>query len=244
MSNTQRTATHLVLVPGFWLGAWAWEAVAADLAGRGYRVTTVTLPGLDSAENDRAAITLDDHVQAILDAAATTPAEERTVLVAHSGAGPVSYAATDRAPDRFTRVIYVDSGPLQNGSVLREDLDPSATEIPLPTWAELEAEGSSLEGLDDAALAGFRARAVPHPAGPARDVFVLKNERRLDVPSTVLCTSFPSDTIRQMAASGHPMVAELAHLRTVDYVDLPTGHWPMWSRPAELADVIDAAAAR
>jgi hypothetical protein len=30
----------------------------------------------------------------------------------------------------------------------------------------------------------------------------------------------------------------LAELRDVTYVDLPTSHWPMWSRPKELAAII------
>jgi hypothetical protein len=31
-------------------------------------------------------------------------------------------------------------------------------------------------------------------------------------------------------------------LRNVTYVDLPTSHWPMWSRPKELADIISGIA--
>ncbi|MEN0136312.1 MAG: alpha/beta hydrolase [Rhodococcus sp. (in: high G+C Gram-positive bacteria)] len=236
------TGTHVILVPGFWLGAWAWEAVESDLIGQDHHVTAVTLPGLDSADGDRAGVRLDHHVAAITEAIASTPPSERVVLVAHSGAGPVAYAASDRVPGRLARIVYVDSGPLQSGTALRDDLDPAVTEIPLPSWSELEAEGSSLAGLDDATLEMFRRRAVPEPAGPARDTIELTDSRRLDVPTTVICTSFPSEVIQQMAAAGHPMAAELAQIAKVDYVDLPTGHWPMWSRPADLATAIDAAA--
>ena len=38
----------------------------------------------------------------------------------------------------------------------------------------------------------------------------------------------------QLAREGHPMMAEV--------VTLPTGHWPMWSRPADLATAIANAA--
>ncbi|MFV9453259.1 alpha/beta fold hydrolase [Rhodococcus sp. NM-2] len=236
------TGTHIILAPGFWLGAWAWEAVASDLIRRGHHVTAVTLPGLHSSDSDRAGIRLDDHISAIADVVANTPSSERVVLVAHSGAGPVAYAASDRVPGRLARIVYVDSGPLQNGTALREDLDASVTEIPLPSWSELEADGSSLDGLDDAILETFRSRAVPEPAGPARDRLELRDSSRLDVPTTVICTSFPSEVIQQMAGAGHPMAAELAQIAKVDYVDLPTGHWPMWSRPADLATAIDTAA--
>jgi hypothetical protein len=38
------------------------------------------------------------------------------------------------------------------------------------------------------------------------------------------------------------MFAETAELTDVEVLDLPTGHWPMWSRPTDLAEVIAAAA--
>ena len=58
----------IVLVPGFWLGAWAWDDVAAVLRARGHTVITLTLPGLESVETDRSSITLNDHVDTICDA--------------------------------------------------------------------------------------------------------------------------------------------------------------------------------
>lgn len=45
----------------------------------------------------------------------------------------------------------------------------------------------------------------------------------------------------ELAKAGHPMFAEVASLERVDVVDLPTGHWPMWSRPSDLAEIIRAA---
>ncbi|HEX2428013.1 MAG TPA: alpha/beta fold hydrolase, partial [Gaiellaceae bacterium] len=61
-------AAPIVLVPGFWLGAWAWDEVAAGLRERGHQVTALTLPGLDSVDTDRSSITATDHLEAITDA--------------------------------------------------------------------------------------------------------------------------------------------------------------------------------
>lgn len=36
---------------------------------------------------------------------------------------------------------------------------------------------------------------------------------------------------------GYPFLAGLADLCDLTYVDLPTSHWPMWSRPNDLADL-------
>jgi hypothetical protein len=33
-------------------------------------------------------------------------------------------------------------------------------------------------------------------------------------------------------------VPELAKIRDVDFIDLPTGHWPQFTRPQELARAI------
>ena len=82
----------IVLVPGFWLGAWAWDEVVAALRADGHDVTAVTLPGLESADADRSAVTMADHVVAICDA--VSAAEAPVVLAVHSGTG---FAATPRA---------------------------------------------------------------------------------------------------------------------------------------------------
>ena len=232
-------APRFVLVPGFWLGAWAWDPVAAPLRAAGAEVVALTLPGLESPASARAGVALEDHVAAVAAALRAHPGP--SVLVGHSGAGPVVYSATDRAPDLVARAVYVDSGPLPDGAAVAPDLDPAVPELPLPGWEELAADGSSVEGLSPSDLEEFRRRAVPHPAGPAREPLRLHDPRRRDVPVTVVTSSFRPDDVRQFVAAGSPYFAELGVL-DVELVDLPTGHWPMWSRPDDLAAVLLEAA--
>ncbi|MGH3160010.1 MAG: hypothetical protein ACRDNF_26010 [Streptosporangiaceae bacterium] len=54
------------------------------------------------------------------------------------------------------------------------------------------------------------------------------------MPVTLITSSFPSTEVTRLAAEEHPFFAEMPRLK-VSYVDLPTGHWPMWSRPLDLA---------
>lgn len=223
----------IVLVPGFWLGAWAWDDVTAVLRADGHDVTAVTLPGLESADTDRSAITLADHVDAIC--AVVSAAAAPVVLAVHSGAGASGYAASDRVPDRIAAMVYVDSGPATEAM----DPDSSAVEWPLPSWEELaEDPGNSIEGLSAEQLETFRRRAIPQPGALLRQAATLTNDARLTVPTTVLCTTFPSEEIQKAVKEGHNWVGGLAELRDVSYVDLPTSHWPMWSRPLELAGII------
>lgn len=224
-------APPIVLVPGFWLGAWAWDGVAAALRADGHDVTALTLPGLESAVADRTSITLADHVDAICDA--VTAAGPPVVLAVHSGAGAPGYAVTDRMPQQIAAMIYVDSGPA-TGAL---DADLEAVELPLPPVEVLAAE-ENLDGLTDAQLETFRQRAVPEPGGALRDAVELSNDARLDVPTTVVCTGFTSQQVRDFVAEGYAWLGGLAELHNVTYVDLPTSHWPMWSRPQELAAVI------
>jgi len=55
-----------------------------------------------------------------------------------------------------------------------------------------------------------------------------------------------SEQVKAYAEEHNPAwLGGLAELRDVTWVDLPTGHWPMWSRPRELAGIIgDVAKAR
>src|SRR6266511_3562952 len=178
------TSAPIVLVPGFWLGAWAWDEVAAALRVDGHDVTAVTLPGLESADADRSAITMSDHVDAIVGAVRAAGAP--VVLAVHSGAGASGYGATDRVPELIAAMVYVDSA-LAKGAL---DPDFDGVEKPLPSREELE-EGENLDGLTEEQLDTFRRRAVPEPGAALREA-----------------------------------------------VELPTSHWPMWSRPGELAGII------
>ena len=44
---------------------------------------------------------------------------------------------------------------------------------------------------------------------------------------------------------GYAWLGGFGELRDITWIDLPTSHWPMWSRPQELASIIgDAASGR
>jgi len=221
----------IVLVPGFWLGAWAWDEVADILRADGHDVTALTLPGLESSDTDRSSITLADHVDAIRDA--VTAAGAPVVLAVHSGAGYSGYAASDRVPERIAAMVYVDTGAGTGAA----DPDFAEVEKPLPSPDELAAS-ENLDGLSEEHLETFRRRAVPEPGGAIREAAELTNEARLDVQSTVVCTAYTSEEYKDAVKEGYGFVAGLSELRDVTYVDLPTGHWPMWSRPQELAGII------
>jgi pimeloyl-ACP methyl ester carboxylesterase len=232
------TSAPIILVPGFWLGAWAWDEVAERLRADGHDVTAVTLPGLESVETDRSSITFDDHVDAII--AAVEAAAAPPVLVVHSASGFSGYAASDRIPDKIAAMVYVDTAPG------KPPLDPDFQDVEKPlVWSDVEAE-ENLDGLTEQQKATFRERAVPVPGAAIRGTYDFTNDVRRDVPSTIIATSYTADAY-QTYAREHPdwaFLAGIPELRNVTWVDLPTSHWPMWSKPADIARIIGEVAER
>jgi pimeloyl-ACP methyl ester carboxylesterase len=239
----ERNMSTYVLVPGFWLGAWAWRDVTAALRAAGHDVYPLTLTGL--AERSHLAtpdVGLDTHTTDIVRLLEVEDLRD-VVLVGHSGGGmPVSQAA-DRVPDRVARVVYVDSGPLPDGTSQFDTNEPAEQErllaligsghlLPPRAWEPAD-DPVNLAGLDAGALGLLRARATAQPLRTATDPVRRTGGR--PVPTALIACTFPLDVVRGMVEQGHPYFALLAG---ADLFELPTGHWPMLSEPKRLADLL------
>jgi pimeloyl-ACP methyl ester carboxylesterase len=231
-------AAPIILVPGFWLGAWAWDEVVEILRADGHDATPITLPGLESADADRSSITLEDHVAAIVDAVRAH--DSPVVLVVHSASGFSGYAASDRVPERIAAMVYVDTAPGKGA------MEPEFADAEKPmVWDEIEA-GENLDGLSEEHKERFRALAVPVPGSLMREGVELTNDARRDIPSTLICTGFTAEQYQGYAKDNPDwaFLAGIPELRNATWVDLPTSHWPMWSKPRELAQIIGDVARR
>jgi pimeloyl-ACP methyl ester carboxylesterase len=227
----------IILIPGLWLDASSWDGIVPALRQAGHRPHALTLPGMESKDADRSGIGLRDHIDAVVSVIdSIAPADRNVVLAGHSGGGAIAHAAADARPERVARVVYVDSGPLGDGGLINDELPAENGEVPLPDWSLFEKE--DLIDLDEDLRAAFRARAIPSPARVASDRQQLSDNRRYDVPVTVIACEFPSSMLRDLIEQDHPFVRELSKIHDVTYVDLPTGHWPQFTRPAELAEAI------
>lgn len=224
----------VILVPGFWLRGESWDEVVPVIEAAGHRAHPVTRPGLE-AGTDAAGVTLADQVAAIV--AEIDAHDEPVVLVGHSGGGPIVYGAADQRVDRVAHIVYVDTWPLPDGTPNNDELPVVDGAVPLPDWAVFD--DADLRDLDETTRMRFRDRSVPEPAGTARDGQSLQDERRRDIPSTVIASSRSEAEYREWFEA--PFFSELVALRDVTFVDLPTGHWPQFTRPRELGEAIVAA---
>jgi hypothetical protein len=83
--------------------------------------------------------------------------------------------------------------------------------------------------------------ATPQPFNAARQKLSLKNPARRDLKKLAIWCEDSSDEIREFLKEAPPIYSELKD-PNFEFVDLPTGHYPMFSRVRELADILDKAA--
>jgi pimeloyl-ACP methyl ester carboxylesterase len=238
-----------VLVPGAWLGAWAWEDTARALREHGHTVLPLTLTGVaERAEEGGPQTDLDTHIADITAFVEKNDLREVT-LVAHSyAAAPVSGAA-GRLGERLGRVVYVDSAPFAAGMRMLDLMPPQAADqlgqqvtehgdgwrLPMPPF-EVLGLSSSLDGLDQDQRDVLSARTTPQPFG----TYTQRLAGPVEPVPGVDCVLITCNDFRALLNAGVPMLAFLNQAPWRRF-DLSTGHWPMLSAPGELADVLHAA---
>ncbi|MEV7207786.1 MULTISPECIES: alpha/beta fold hydrolase [unclassified Streptomyces] len=223
----------ILLIGGLWLDATVWTRVASTLESLGHRPVPLTLPG----QGDGAATaTLDDQVAAVL--AAVDAAPGKPMVVGHSAACALAWLAADRRPERLAKVALIGGVPTPDGQPYADFFEVRDGAMPFPGWEPFQ--GPDAADLDEAARREVAAAAVPVPEGVARGVVRLTDERRFDVPVLLVCPEFTPTQARKWIDAGE--VPELARAGHVDFADIDSGHWPMITRPVELAGILAAAA--
>ena len=229
-----------ILVSGLWIGAWAWREVTRSLRAAGHEVYPLTLTGVADRSHLLSPDTdLTTHIEDIVSLAEFEDLRD-IILVGHSYGGmPVSAAAL-HLRDRIKAVVYVESGPLPEGSTQLsvsggDDAAITGDALAPRPW-DPAADPVLLAGLDEAALELLRTRSTPHPLASVKQPLG-RHASSADLPTTLIACTFPMEEIGAMMAAGHPFFAELAEARIVA---LPTGHWPMLSEPKALADALSS----
>ena len=229
-----------VLVPGAWLGAWAWSEVTAELRLRGHDVRPVTLTGLaERAYEGTPETTLTTHVDDVVSVFEKGDLRD-VVLVGHSYAGAVITGVADRIPERIARLVYLAAIVLPDGGSIFDALGPEVQagmeagaaagdplRLPVIGREQLDLYYGA-HGLDDRMFEVLATRGTPHPIGTYRERLSLGNPAATAIDRTYLraTADFPS-----------PIAPETPGW---DYAEIDTGHWPMFTKPVELAALLDA----
>jgi pimeloyl-ACP methyl ester carboxylesterase len=224
----------ILLIAGLWLDGSAWDDVVSALEPLGHRPVPLTLPGQGDGS---AAATLDDQVAAVL--AAVDSASGKPMVVGHSAASALAWLAADARPERVAKVVLIGGFPSADGDSYADFFEVKDGVMPFPGWGPFEGPDSA--DLDEEARRTLASAAIPVPEGVAKGVVRLADERRFDVPVMLVCPEFTPAQAKEWIDAGD--VPELAKAKHLDLVDIDSGHWPMVSKPIELARLLAAAAA-
>lgn len=214
----------IILIPGLWLDASSWNDVVPVIERAGHHTHPVTRSG----DTPQAQI---DDIVALVDGL-----EGAVAVAGHSASGPIAYAIADARPEKVKHVIYVDSFPAPAHVETESEFPVIDGGVPLPDFAAFDQ--NDVRDLDDTLKKRIRAQAHVEPLSFVTGPLALHDERRRSVPATVIGTGTSTDTIKDWIDGGVPWMTELAATVSVDWIDLPTGHWPQFSKPTELGDVI------
>lgn len=224
---------HLVLIGGLWLDGSAWDAVVPEIEALGRTAVPVTLPGQGDGSTSA---TFEDQVASVVAAVDAAPGD--VVVVGHSAASTLAWVAADARPDRVATVVFIGGYPVSDGDAYADFFEPTGDAVPFPGWETFA--GPDSDDMDDEAKALFDAIAVPVPVAVTRGVVHLRDERRYGVRSVLVCPEFSPAQAREWIDSGD--VPELARIHDLELVDLDSGHWPMFTQPRRLAELLVAAA--
>jgi pimeloyl-ACP methyl ester carboxylesterase len=219
----------ILLIGGLWLDGSAWDAVVPRLRDLGHRPVPLTLPGQGAPP---AQATLEDQLAVVT--AAIDAAAGRVLVVGHSAASTLAWMAADARPDQVARVAMIGGFPSSDGNAYASFFEVVDGVMPFPGWEPFE--GADSADLDEPHRRAIAAAAIPVPGAVAKGVVHLRDERRFDVPVTLICPEFSPAQAKEWIDGGE--VPELSKARQIDYVDIDSGHWPMFSRPAELAELL------
>jgi pimeloyl-ACP methyl ester carboxylesterase len=219
----------IVLIGGLWLDGTAWDQVVPEIERLGHRAAVVRLPAEPGA-------TLDDQVAAVL--AAVDGTAGKPLVVGHSAAATLAWIAADARPERVGKVAFIGGFPNEDGTAYADFFPTVDGAMPFPGWAPFDGPDSA--DLDEAARARIAERAIPVPAGVSTATVHLIDDRRYGVPVLLVCPEFTPAQAKEWLAAGQ--LPEIARAKHVEFADIDSGHWPMFTKPAELARILAAAA--
>jgi pimeloyl-ACP methyl ester carboxylesterase len=239
--STSEDPQRFVLVHGAWMGAWAYDGVAAELRSRGHAVEVVELPAHGADPGTIADASLDAYVARVL--APLDRSSEPAVLVGHSMGGLVISGAAEARPQAISRLVYVAAFLPKSGDSL---FSLALTDADSQTGGALTDDGSdgTLDIRSDALVSIFCADC--DAAAQATLAGNYRTEPALPLTQTItLGAAFDGVPRAYAFTTDDRAVSRAFQGRMVDAspvietAELATSHSPFLSAPVETADAIE-----
>jgi pimeloyl-ACP methyl ester carboxylesterase len=240
------TASRVVLVHGAWHDGSCWRHVVRELGERGLPAVAVELPA------DCPGLGADAYADAVLAAIGPLGPGERVVLVGHSLGGlTVPVVAQRLGPERVAAMVLVGALLPRAGASFDDQMraDPGIMARGFGRGQHKHEDGTT-SWPPEAAAAGLY-RGVAEEASDAVVAEAVARLRRqawtVSREVTPLAEWPAVRTVVMVCADDRVVDPEGSRRRAgelpgAELVELAGGHFPMLTRPAELAGIIDACA--
>ncbi len=222
---------NLILIPGAWSDKSIWDRLKNELSKFGIKSHTITLDGLQRNEQSKD-IGLQTHVDNIV-SYLNSIATDQFFLVGHSYSGFVASLAAQQVPEKVAGLIFIEAFLPENGKSLLEMAGLDAEEEtrgieknngtwPPPTKEEI----SSQPFLTDKQVAYLVSNMTGHPGKTVTDK-----------------SKMTGDSLKKLSTSyiGGNLSDKIKHnpnFENISFFKLDGGHWPMLTKPRELAEII------
>jgi len=239
-----------VLIHGMFHGAWCWDRLLPELAARGHGTIVPNLAGCAGDPTPATDCTLERWAGDV--AALIAAQDEPVIVVGHSRGGLVASQVAENAAEQVAASVYLAAVLIPGGTAMggmADLLEQSGytygmADFPVAFSADglyllpPDADAWFHEGYSAADRAWSQARVAPEPALALGAPLRLSAERYGRIPrfyiETVQDRIMPLATQRALVMLNPP----------VEVLTLDTGHMPIVTHPAELADMLDAIARR
>jgi pimeloyl-ACP methyl ester carboxylesterase len=231
--------TQFVLIPGAWLGAWAWKNVTPVLEKEGHSAYPITLTGMgDRVHLASKDVGMETAIQDVLNVIRFNDIDA-PVIVGHSFAGKVAAAVADRLHEKVSKVIYLDALRPERVREPQAGFDPTREFGPLPegglgiplTEQIIDNIGKDVQGAN---RRWMMAKATPWLIKLGKDPITLSANYDQVKEAYIFCT-LSGDPVDEIVAGKWGKLLGPHKL-------METGHWPMITQPERLAhDLIDLA---
>jgi pimeloyl-ACP methyl ester carboxylesterase len=223
----------IVLLHGAYQGGWIWQRVTPHLLAAGHRVFAPTLDGCAERRHQlRPGIDTQSQAAEIVEMLFFEDLRD-IVLVGTSCGGMVAARVAETARDRIGRIVFADALALFNGESVDDHVQrPTAITDELGTGpSPQDAADRMFVSLDAPTKEWALARYTPHPVAAMKSPVKLTSFWQQDWNATVIwCRQSVNPPLAHQKRAADTLNAR--------WFELDTGHYPMLTEPAALADLI------
>jgi pimeloyl-ACP methyl ester carboxylesterase len=217
---------NLILVAGTYHGGWYWNNLVESLVSRGHRVFAPTLLGLGDDSPTLSPITLDDHIQQVVNLIENQGLSDVT-LVGWSYGGMVITGVPSHTDSKVSHLIYLDAAVPKSGQA---EFDI------VPGWLRDKQMAECFDGINQYPSAEFlvyESRMKPHPIGTKTQPIAYDEVKFDALPKTYVVAGKESGT-----GPFAQVVARISTESNWNIIEIPAGHDLYRDAPLEVEQVI------